>query len=720
MSKIYNFFIIFTFSVFQSVQIVAQDESINETLPIGSNVQDSLLLPERIISDVFVVGDSITRYPDKDVVRITKFMRRGSRDVAQMLGKVPGLFYGRLDKSISYYGSNKVIILIDSIEKDESYIKQLHHLRFDKVELIPNPKGKYSDYDVIINLHTKPLYEGYENNISAQTQFTPTDQNGKGKNFMDPEVSENFTYTRNKWNFVVGYSGNFNQTEHNSISTVSYLMNNYKEFVINNRDERNNYYGYGRNHNAMTSVDYQFNKKTSLSLSYHYTYGNGDEYTNVLSVKSDLIDSYHDTIHIKGVDANEERRHSFGVFFRSGIRSWNYNVRLNYVDRVWDADKYMRKSSGFMMDDDRHKTFRHSLSQLDVNRRFFDDKLNYGLIYTYFWRQYNQFSNVDNVLLSSNKLTYHSLWTGLTYSFTSDFSIGANGLIVKYDTDNSGTKDTYMTYSGALNSFWKINRNSWLRFDYSCGIANPQLEHITTYGVFTDSLQWCGGNPNVRASITHNATLRFHFLKYLTMSGGLTYSPRNFSSITSMREGYLPNGLWSSYAATTTQNGKNFGTWCSLNYSRNIKDFSFNGDVSYIYNQSDYEIFKNHAAGWNFNLQASYYWGQKNLYFALVYKTLNVFNGYAQSINTKKGDAFGIVVNKTLMKDKVELFASYTLPWTFTSCKDRTNMQTPIMAKTAETDIKAMFNNIFCVSLSYRISGGKSVRQYNRMMSEEK
>ena len=38
----------------------------------------------------------------------------------------------------------------------------LQHIRFDRMEIVHNPTGKYQGYDVLINFHTKENYEGYE------------------------------------------------------------------------------------------------------------------------------------------------------------------------------------------------------------------------------------------------------------------------------------------------------------------------------------------------------------------------------------------------------------------------------------------------------------------------------------------------------------------------------------------------------------------------------
>ena len=114
------------------------------------------------LKEVSVVASSIRTEGDKTTVRITKEMRRGARNTAQMLGNIRGLTWNAVSNSVEYNGRGNIIVLVDSLEKGYSYVMNLHHVRFEKVEIIDQPKGKYEGYDALINLVTKKNYEGYE------------------------------------------------------------------------------------------------------------------------------------------------------------------------------------------------------------------------------------------------------------------------------------------------------------------------------------------------------------------------------------------------------------------------------------------------------------------------------------------------------------------------------------------------------------------------------
>lgn len=158
---------------------------------------------------VTVEASNITHYADRDVVHITRSMRKGARNTAQMLGNIPGIDCNYANNALTYYGSSNILILVDSLEKSADYVKELHHLRFSKVDVVPNPTGKYANYDVLINLHTKPDYTGYEGNVFQQMSVRPNEDNGKNKKFSGDYSSASFTYTKNKWNFIGRYNFRF-------------------------------------------------------------------------------------------------------------------------------------------------------------------------------------------------------------------------------------------------------------------------------------------------------------------------------------------------------------------------------------------------------------------------------------------------------------------------------------------------------------------------------
>lgn len=73
--------------------------------------------------EVEVVYETLKRNATQDLVTITQAMRKGSNNTGELLGRLEVMRYDNMSRSLSYMGSSNVKIIVDSIERDESYIK---------------------------------------------------------------------------------------------------------------------------------------------------------------------------------------------------------------------------------------------------------------------------------------------------------------------------------------------------------------------------------------------------------------------------------------------------------------------------------------------------------------------------------------------------------------------------------------------------------------------
>lgn len=686
----------------------------------AQELEDNEYVKDTTIFEVVVVGDSIFHYSDKDVYRITKYMRKGSYNTAQMLDKIPGISYNYASKSLSYLGDKNIIILVDSIEKDEDYIKSLKHVRFDKVEVIQNPRGKYASYDAIINLCRKSDYEGYENNLIGEVDFYPSDQNGKGRCFGNTEWRESFTYTRNKWNAMLFYSGGFNQGERDTYLTRTYLANDYKETVVPNADKSHNQ-GYMNRENTLgVSVDYQFNKRNSISLAYGVELTNKDDFSHRTVIGSDLQGGNANTFYLRSKEKDKGNRQGIGLFSRGGTGAWNYNGMLNYIRRSWDTNSQLLRSTGYYNQNDRHQLMDHVYGDLDINRRFLNKKLYVSASYNFFWKCYDQYRLGSNALLSKNTLRYHYLGTYLLYDFPHQISLHVSGNVRQYISKTPLLMDCYLGYSGSAGLYKKIGKHSWSRIDYFSTLDNPSLDKTSTDEYFTDSLMKSVGNPLLRTSLKHSLSLRVNIMGTITMKAGMNYSPRDFAYIQSLKYGNLQNGEDGNYLLSTYKNGKNLSWWISMNLNGNPGNFNIDANVGYKHRKAQYGSSCHSNGGWVGSAQISYMWCKKKLFATLNYTCDNAYNAEAQSWGTYYHDFFNVNLVKNLCKDNLELQLTYTLPFSFTSEKAHNNIASPGYEFYSCQSSKDIIHNTISLSVSYRIDGGKSVRQYNHEMSKER
>lgn len=683
---------------------------------------DTLALDTMRLSEVVVTASNVIRRRNSDLVLVTRDMRRGSFNTAEMLGKVPGFLYNRSTKSLSYYGEENVKILVDSLEKDAGYIKGLHHLRFDKLDVIPNPKGKYEGYAVLVNLHTRKSYEGYEGNLSGTSEFFPGGRNVSNCIFGDADWKGNLTYTKDRWNYVLGYAGDFSQQERNNFMETKYLFNNYMESSMDKGDGSKSHHEITRGHVVSGSVDCQLDKRNSVSLVYQLGLQGKDACDADNLLRSTIVGCRScDTILSNRSYVESSYRHTLGIFSRGGFGCWNYTADLNVVLNGWDTESLLRKSSGYATHDDRRTEMNHTIAKFEVNRLLLGRKLYIAFGYNNFRKSYRQ-----ERLYQKDRLSDYTLWQNKWWLFSScalgrmtNLSLASS--IMTNHSRSGGLRDSYLSWSGSLGFFQRLEGENWVRLEYNCNVSNPDMTKVTGYGHFTDSLQWVSGNPLLRSSISHDVNLKYHLFKYFTVNGRFLYQPRTFTDITIQSEGYLENGVWSKYASTCPQNARWLSTWLGLYYEQRIGELSLSANVDYRYVRGKYGEFVNSVGNWTGNCMAEYNVSKISLYLSCAYNLCSDYNAWAQGLSKTKMDLLWLNAEKSFFGERLNVGVIYNIPLHFVSGKNISRFFSPAKQVYARNfNYNKLSSNSFEISITYRFSGGKSVRQYKRELSDEK
>jgi hypothetical protein len=682
-----------------------------EALPNDSTTDKDIQL-----DSVSVVADNITHYADRDVVFITRSMRKGKHNTAQLLSAIPGIDCNYSDNELSYYGRKNILLLVDSIEKPDGYIKELNHIRFNKVEVIPNPSGKYANYDAVINLKTKPDYEGYEGNINTLNGIIPTNGNGTGKNYPANYSSASFTYTKNKWNIVGSYDYKFTQSENTRIEKTSENhVNGLSETFVDPSVSK-----YFRIHNAYAAADYQINKNHSLSLSYKFSTDASDDYTRDTDLRSWLDSGLQDTVGLRQKSSINSRRHTVGFYYRGKSGVWRYTYDLNYINDGWHYTQNYDQTSGYSNRNLHCNYMNYVWSKAEVNRNFFDNKFCVSAGYNFTLKDYTQRNRQDNSLLSDNKYVRNELWTWMSYRFNSDMDLNFSASIENIHTTSFNYKDDNLVYKLSGKFFRRWNKQFWTRVNYSANVTRPDLSQVTDYGYFADSLTWKAGNPALKTQVYHTAKIHLDFFNLFNIETGCDFSNNYFSTIIEEGEGTLPSGVYGRYLSYVPQNTKFRAYWTTIYASKRIKNFSCVAFAHYLNVHASYHTYSNTSCGWRGQLMAQYYLERNNITTQLYYAVCNGYGATAQIWEEEKRDCFILYVGKYFSKQNLNIAVRYISPHIFMSGKDiqRTNSE----AKTTSIikDIDRNNAHAIEITLSYRIQGGKSVRQYNREMQNEK
>lgn len=705
----YRYFIILILSIAVALPSKAQEAADSTAV---TQPADSL---SRTLDEVVVEAETIKRDGNHDIITITREMRKNSFNTAQMLGEIPGMYFNRSNNTLEYQGRRNIKILMDSVEKDEDFIKKLSHIRFDKVDIIRDPTGRYSEYDLVINLRTRENYEGYEGLTSYYTRINPSYQ--KGYAFSDSEINPSFIYTKNKWTFTVSPIHMFYRNESNSYTSSQYLLNNLEENSIPNPDGSPSKRTYWRRWSVDVSLDYQFNKNHSLSLRYYVGLVDADNYSRNTLLNGPIDRSApFDTVGVRNVYRDDGQFHRLGLFYTGRIKGWGIWLGANYVHNPWKVKDRTDRTSGFEVANDMRQQLNQSWVNLDIDRSFLDNKLSVNFGYENNWRKYHAWRLETDASLTSSVDRRHRWYANLSYRITKSTMVRLNGGMTFTNSRSGQIRETQTLYSlGAYIS--QDFKDGYISLRYDRGVSNPSAQQMRDYGQFTDSLTWSGGNPRLR-SVESNYMSTFIYWKNFYLNASCTIIPEQISDIVEPRTGVLPSGAEGSYYAFQPQNTY-YRTWGGyLGWDKNIGNCRPGLSIGWKDCYASYKNFSNHENGIDFMARLSYSLDKHNIYALIQYNYNPSPSALPQGYGRGGSDQINLYLSKRWLKGSLYTSLNYILPLHFTDGDIDNWSKTPVLIRHTLSNSQALNYNQITVTVMYQFSGGKSVRRYKRTLYE--
>ena len=669
------------------------------------------------LKEVVVKTSHSVQSGDRTKIFITRDMRRGTHSVGEMLGNEPNFYFDKAFNTLTYNNSSKIVLLVDSIEKDLSTLS-MQHLKYDYIEIVNRPTGKYEGYEVLINLHTKKDYEGYEGYVYHNTgvflnRFHPNP-------FFNNEAS--FSYTKNKLTFSVLGHLYTAKGKYTSWFEQYYKQIGLRNTVIKNPDgSPNNHFDEPRSR-IVVSGDYKFDKYRTLSFSYRY---NG-EWTTTSDAMT-LLRSYDDerddvTLGVTSSSYSQSNEHAFGLYFNDNSGKVKYSANVYYRHVPTKNYSQMEETTGFSTSN----YFRDRMHYLSYGldgwtRTGTNEKLYLGAGYVGTWKSYLRRDRNTDAELNSNSYLRNRLWATASYSFTPKIIFSATGWIEHVHSKSGQLTDNTLPFGGNMMLFFQLTRTNWMRFNYDCNVAYPDQEMSNNYAYFTDSLTMNSGNPLLKSNVTHNFRFWFDAWNCFNVQTGFSLSPHTFAYIVDTAEGTLPSGQYGRYVKSSWQNINYREWWASSSLTKRfLRNFVYKADVKYTIGKSSWHGYSNSGWGLSASTSLRYYWPKQKMTFFAAYIYERRFSVSPQSHAKWNFEYPQVYVMRTFFKDRLEVTLNLRTMFHFTDCTKHSYIDSPaLFAHSYNNNYDRQTNNLV-LHLRYRFAGGKSVRQFRKEMSYEK
>lgn len=668
---------------------------------------------EQLLSEMTIMGLTTQHLVDRNSYLITDNMRKKSSNAQELLDQIYGVRFDKLSNSIKVGNESSVLLLVDGVQQNDLYIRNLPPSRIHRIEVVTEPTGRYlsEGYTAIINFILKEDYQGYDINIRNFAMAGLVYSNS-GDWLLNNQPGVGLTFTKEKINLFVNYTNA--RIRMNTPVWKESILTDYMEMypVKEDVENANNHYRYRANY-VGGGINYLLNPKHSISFQGDYSYQNTQEESqlnyNVLYPKENVWGK-ENTLR---VDGNRDKDYVATVFYKGEIgqslkvySDFTYNYYSNDVDNLFlDNDN---TNAG--------NTYKESKNYTKFNLEGeynFSPKLSLNLGYINVWRKYISRSDygVDIIHL------YYNEWRNQTFgylSYTANNKLAVKaGLNIEYIRTYSETKNNAWSVLPYFQFNYKANRNVNVNLSYLTNIDYPTLYQLSPLTTYINSFTRQSGNPELRSAIRHTVSAKLTLWDRLTVRPMFRFSPKHISEV------YTGN-MWGDAVFSSFDNINVKQYAIQVIYNQPLGNyFKLSNTLTYYDNKVSKKDTRNSYNGFMLDSEIEYFNPKWNLGLQVGYYRDIDKKAMLQGYQMTDLDSWLITANKQFWNKRVSLMISYFPPITW-GIRDnlRKEIETPFYSEKYVQNLKP-FRNMLMVRFSLRFNSGH-IKKNNKQSSTER
>ena len=680
---------------------------------------------DNLIEEVTINGSTKENLIDKDVYLVTSDLKTGAANTKDVLSKVKGVNYDRYNNSIKVDGDDNIIILVNGLEKDQEYIKNLAPDRLKKIEIIRDPSGRYAleGYSAVINVILKQDYKGTEFHFSDQLISDPDNEDS---NYRLPinnfDASINYTY--NKINI---YS-----TIRHDVMDIAMLSTNNKEYdsgLTIDRTPNNDLHNLlfkNTSDNLTVGADYYINPKHTISYESNfkgYLFGessSNEQYNTLYTQDGSVINNFDIE-----TNTNSENQSNYHSFFYIGKFNEKNSLNIDftyskysdiYTNEYFENTVLERTEQGT---NDKTNTKFYAELNHTINSKS-NVQIGYG----------NETKSLTNSLITANtdfselpdgefsdfNLTdlRHKLFAYYSWNINKKLGIKLGGAAEISSPEVYGEKLTYFIYQPYADIKYKPIKVLDIRFKYRSSSDYPSISEANPFTYVIDQETVSIGNPLLSPSVKHKLSIKLNILNGLASIEPYYHFSENYiSQIGTLRD----DGIFE----LTYQN---VGRYEHKGIKGNLtipfgKSLFLQTDANFYKSLIEYDNNIHKIDDWRMNSQLIYVNKKHGSVGGLIFQNnLSKFIT-AQGYNMWNNDFWGLFVQQPFFKKKLNVMVLYMLPVELGMDYYQGSYTETVNYSELKTQDMSLLKNVLLVRVSFRMNKGQSVRKTDKEVKEE-
>lgn len=657
------------------------------------------------LEEVVVTSQLTTRDADKTTFLITDSLRKGTINTSQMLDKISGIKSDWITGAIKVGHEENVLVVINGKERGNEYALNLNPERIKTVEIIRNPTGKYSEYNMVVNLELKDDYKGWDISPKAIGIFSLNHGYTNQEN-----ITTDFTYTFNKWN-IYGTAGYKRKFIHDAYFFEKQYDENYIERTEKPDLDQPNKLNHQNNALFSLGIDYNFKKNQSVSIQ---AWADIVDNKDTLGYKTNITEQSNENIQDqKSTNNYYSDNYIVGMFYRgSFFEKLNITNDLTYnYYKIKENREFLQGINYYSQNNYiGHKNYvRYAIDSDYKVLSSFNISLNYSFTY----RNYNNKKRESGESIYFSDNTRNIIEANLSYHPNNKFQIRGGSSILFVNDKNSSEGMNNTSLMPYFKLYWKPLKKTNFSVNYHCSVEHPNLDQLSTVEWQVDTYLRHRGNPDLKPTVMHYAEAILEVEKLFTITY-LWKTLKNdispwYTKLNDMQyvESLKNCDFQHSYISILGDYniGKFWRYYIHLAYQRYKRKAEDNkkcyGDVYSIDTNLAY-----HIAPLNLNVMAAYY---------LRYDKSPLLQG--TQFTEEESLSFGL--NRSFCKGRMPISLMVRVPTQAISKCRYTKIEMDSY-KTSNYSDDRVNNFALMFSVQYKIGGGKSTRKnYNETIIDK-
>ena len=647
---------------------------------------------------------------DKDEYLLTDKMRSGTAKATDLLDKIDGVSYNRYSKAIKVDNESNVLLLVNGLQKSETFIKNINPKQISKIEVIRDPSGQYGleGYTSVINIKLKKNYIGQELMISSNTIFDLKTNYSQNLIPMN-NLGIDYNYTKKSFNFYTqawtDYN-HFNLTQNtikeydNGFSIEQTIPEDTKNFIIKTFST-----------GILAGADYQITPKHLVSIEADYNVTPETNISNSFLVKNKINNVLINQFNYQSIQSSNSKSFDGSVFY-IGTFSKHKKLKIRYNN----SNTITSTKSSFIVNNNSFGNINEgtdNTNSLNINwSHNLTKKFSYQLgtgsyVINNKIKNYIGFSSDYNDFKQKNYK--NNIFAYATYRFSKTLSTKAGIAVENYISKSNIQTGNFMIYRPHFDLLYKPSK--WINFKlkYRASSDYPTLSMLNPKELFIDNLSVQKGNPNLSPSTIHTYSFKTTAIQGLLSAEIYSKQSTNLiSSIGNLRTdgiveynyenlgGYIKNGL-------------------KLNLIIPIGEILFWQNNANIFKSNiTYQNNSNTVVDWSGESQLFYVNEKHNFVTGVMMQKSNIKMINPQGYSQGENDFWAFMIQKSFAKEKGSLMFLYMLPINYISDYTQdSQVKTLNYTQHSSTNFD-LIKNVFMIEFSYRFQKGKEIKTIDR------